>query len=205
MRKISRREAMRGSGGMFHIEPQLTTRKRRIQTLVSHQLSYLFHHEQKQMSYKLLSINSHTNSCLSTLLYLFHNEKIESKQLSYNIFVSTTLSSIFVSSRARWVDTNSCLSILIQTLVYQLSYKHFSLNCDTNSCLSTIIFVSSRARWVETTLIQTLVYPLSYKWGTTRVMHDFDVSRNTWCTKYRCLQWWIQSIATVAFATVTFS
>ena len=149
MRKISRREAMRGSGGMFHIEPQLTTRKRRTQTLVSHQLSYSFHHEQKQMSYKLLSINSHTNSCLSTLLYLFHNEKIESKQLSYNIFVSTTLSSIFVSSRARWVDTNSCLSILIQTLVYQLSYKHFSLNCDTNSCLSTLIQTFFSQLWYK--------------------------------------------------------
>ena len=67
-----------------------------------------------QLSHKLLSINSHTNSCLSTLLYLFHNEQIESKQLSYNIFVSTTLLSIFVSSRARWVKTNSSPSTLIQ-------------------------------------------------------------------------------------------
>ena len=149
MRKISRREAIHGSGGMFHIEPQLTTRKRRIQTLVSHQLSYLFHHEQKQMSYKLLSINSHTNSCLSTLLYLFHDGQSESKHLWYKLlFLNSPRHIFFIMCKVSGNNshTNSCHSILTQTLVYQVSYKFFSLNCDTNSCRSTIIFVSSRAK-----------------------------------------------------------
>ena len=161
---------MRGSGGMFHIEPQLTTRKRRIQTLVSHQLSSLFHREQKQISYKLLSINFHsksclstlTNSCLSTLLYLFHDEQSDWKQLSYKILSINSY-------------TNVCLSILIQTIVYQLSYKRLSLNSHTNSCLSTLIqtFVSqfsfkllsinSHTNSCVSILIHALVYQFSCK------------------------------------------
>ena len=147
------------------------------------------------MMSKVIGNNSHTSSCLSTLL------------------------SILVSSRASWVETtltqtlvyqlsykrlslnshtNSCLSILIQTLVYQFSYTLLSINyhanalvyinSHTNSCLSTLICVSSRARWIETTLIQTLVYSLSYKWelsyisrNNPRIVHNSRVSRNNSC------------------------
>ena len=133
---------MRSSGGMFHIEPQLTTRKRRIQTLVSHQLSYSFHHEQKQMSYKLLSINSHTNSCLSTLLYLFHDGQTESKQLSYKLLSLNSPKCIFIiTSKVSRNNshTNSCHSTLIQTLVTQFSHKLLSIKSHTNFFLSIVI------------------------------------------------------------------
>ena len=137
---------------MFHIEPQLTTRNRCIQTLVSHQLLSLFHREQKQISYQQLSINFHTNSSLwtltKTLVYQrFYICFMMSKVIGNNSHTSSCLStllSILVSSRASWVETT-----LTQTLVYQLSYKRLSLSSHTNSCLST--------------LIQTLVYQLSYK------------------------------------------
>ena len=102
---------------------QLTTRKRRIETLVSHQLSSLFHHEQKQMSYKLLSLNSHTNSCLSTLT---------------------------------------------QTLVYQLFYICFiTSKLSRNNCHTTSLSLQLSQAYLfhheQGESKQTLVHPLSYK------------------------------------------
>ena len=159
---------MRSSGGMFHIEPQLTTRKRRTQTLIFHQLSSLFHREQKQISYQQLSINFHTNSSLwtltKTLVYQrFYICFMMSKVIGNNSHTSSCLStllSILVSSRASWVETT-----LTQTLVYQLSYKRLSLSSHTNSCLSTLIQVR--------TLLSVV---------TSRVVHNSHVSRNNSCS-----------------------
>ena len=176
MRKISRREAIRGSGRMFHIEPQMTARKRRIQTLVSHQLSSLFHGEQKQISCKLLSINFHTNACLSTLKLLsnqlwslFNSEQGELKQLSYKLLSLNSPKYIcFITSKVSRNNshTNYCLSTLIQTFVSKFSHKLLSINSHTNSSVSILIHtlayqLPSYKNLSISTLTQTLVCQLS--------------------------------------------
>ena len=77
----------------------------------------------------------------------------DTKEAHTNSCLSSTL--IFVSSRAK---TN-----LIQTTVYQFSFKILSINSDKLLSINASIFVSWRAKWLETTLIQALVSQLSYK------------------------------------------
>ena len=92
-------------------------------------------------SYKLLSINFRTNSCLSTLTQTLICQRfyicfMTGKVCRNNSHTSSCLSiliSVFVSSLARWVETT-----LTQTLVYQHLFNLLSLNSQSNSCLSTL-------------------------------------------------------------------
>ena len=137
---------------------------------------------------------AHTNSYLSsTLIFVSSRAKTNLIQTVVYQLSNKVLSinaSIFVSWRARWVETtltqtrainshtNFYHSILMQTLVYQFPQKILSVNSHLCFITSKVSRNNSYTHSYLATLIQVRTL-LSV--ATTRVVHNSCVSRNNSC------------------------